>query len=175
MRWGFVPHWYKTLNGGPLIINARAETIAEKPAFADAVRRQRCLIPATGFYEWHRAEDKSKTPFWVHPAPQAASNLPLVAFAGIWCEWHGPEGPVRTCAIVTTTASTALASIHHRAPLALAEENWPLWLGEAGKGAARLMTPPAEDFWAFHEVDAAVGNRKSDGPELMEAIQPPTT
>ncbi len=175
MRWGFIPHWYKTLNGGPLIINARAETIAGKPAFAEAARSQRCLIPASGFYEWHRADDKTKTPFWVHPSPVAGSNLPLTAFAGIWRDWQGPEGPVACCAIVTTPASTALSAIHHRAPLALRPADWPLWLGEAGKGAARLMVPPAEDFWAFHQVGAAVGNRLSDGPELMDPVQPPTT
>lgn len=167
MRWGFIPHWYKAMNGGPLIINARSETIASKPAFAEAVRSQRCLIPASGFYEWRR-EGKEKTPFWVQGAGKDGSNLPLVAFAGVWREWQGPDGPVQSCAIVTTDASNALSAIHHRAPLAVRQEDWPLWLGEAGKGAARLMIPPAEDFWAFHEVDAAVGNRLSDGPELME-------
>ena len=168
MRWGYLPHWYKTASGGPLLINARSETLAEKPAFAKSARERRCLIPASGFYEWERPDPKTRLPYWVSPAPGA--NIPVVAFGGLWREWRGPDGPVRTCAIVTTAASKALSGVHHRAPLAIGSADWGLWLGEEGKGAARLMTPPAEDFWAFHRVDPKVGSNKADGPELMEAI-----
>ncbi len=163
MRWGFIPRWYKAPNDGPLLINARSETIAEKPAFAEAARETRCLIPASGFYEW-RTEGKAKTPFWLHPA--AADH---VAFAGIWRDWEGPEGlRLSTVAIVTTAANETLSAIHHRLPLVIAPEDRALWLGEAGKGAARLMRPPAEDFWAFHEVGPEVNRAKADGPALTE-------
>ena len=168
IRWGFIPHWYKTANGGPLLINARAETIAEKPAFAKSARERRCLIPASGFYEWRKIDEKTRQPYWV--SPSAGANLPLVAFAAIWRVWEGPEGPVSAAAIVTTAAPRALAPIHRRAPLAVGSADWGLWLGEEGKGAARLMVPPAEDFWDFHEVDRKVGSNKADGPDLMAPI-----
>ncbi|MEO1688663.1 MAG: SOS response-associated peptidase [Pseudomonadota bacterium] len=101
MRWGFVPHWYKALNGGPLLINARSETIAAKPAFAAAARARRCLIPADGFYEWLR-EGKAKQPFWAHPGDGAD----VIAFAGIWQAWRGPDGEtIEACAIVTCEAA----------------------------------------------------------------------
>lgn len=168
MRWGFIPQWYKAVNGGPLLINARSETIATKPAFAKSARERRCLIPASGFYEWRKIDEKTRQPFWVSPA--SGANLPLIAFAGVWRDWTGPDGPVRSCAIVTTAASKALSHIHHRAPLAIGSADWGLWLGEEGRGAARLMNPPAEDFWDFHEVDRKVGSNKADGPELMAPL-----
>lgn len=175
LRWGFLPRWYKAPNGGPLLINARSETLAEKPAFAQAAREGRCLIPASGFYEWRRSEGPSgkpvKEPFWISPAPDPATNRPLVAFAGVWRDWTGPDGTtLSTCAIVTTGASPTLSAIHHRLPLAIAPEDQALWLGEAGKGAARLMNPPADDFWGFHAVDSAVNKASADGPELMAPI-----
>ena len=168
LRWGFIPQWYKAVNGGPLLINARSETIATKPAFAKSARERRCLIPASGFYEWRKIDEKTRQPFWVSPA--SGANLPLIAFAGVWRDWEGPDGPVRSCAIVTTAASKALSHIHHRAPLAIGSADWGLWLGEEGRGAARLMNPPAEDFWDFHEVDRKVGSNKADGPELMAPL-----
>lgn len=168
MRWGLLPHWYKAPNGGPLIINARAETIAEKPAFAKSVRERRCLIPASGFYEWRsNGEKQPKTPFWIHPA---GTDGP-VGFAGVWREWAGADGQrIETCAIVTTAASETLKPLHHRAPLAIRPDDWPLWLGEEGKGAARLMTPPDEDFWAFHEVGREIGKNSADGEGLMAPV-----
>lgn len=163
MRWGFIPEWYKAPSAGPLIINARSETVATKPAFAESIRFRRCLIATSGFYEWQVVAGGGKRPYWVRPADEGP-----IAFAGLWREWVGADGQhITTCAIVTTAANQTLAPIHHRLPLALKPERWALWLGEEGKGASRLMTPPPEDFWAFHEVDAAVNYAKSDGPGLM--------
>jgi len=140
MRWGFLPHWYRTMSGGPLLINARAETIAEKPAFRAAARERRCLIPADGFYEW-QGEKGAKTP-WV----MRARDGRLFAFAGVWQEWgRGEGGPVASCAIVTCAANELLAPIHHRMPVVLAADDFGLWLGEAGPGAAALMRPAAEE------------------------------
>ena len=99
MRWGFVPSWAKAMNDGPLLINARAETIAEKPAFRTAARERRCLIPADGFYEW-QGEKGAKTPFVIRPADGG-----MLAFAGVWQDWRGPDGVVPTCAIVTCAAN----------------------------------------------------------------------
>ena len=167
LRWGYIPHWYKTPSDGPLLINARAETIAEKPAFRKSVRERRCLIPASGFYEWKSSAGKGKEPYWI----AAADGAPLLAWAGIWREWDGAEGQAySTCAIVTVAANAELAPIHHRAPLVIAPEDWPLWLGEAGKGAALLMQPADDGFFSFHQVDRAINKAKSDGPQLMAPL-----
>ena len=156
MRWGFVPHWYKILNGGPLlinaraetIINARAETIAEKPAFRAAARERRCLIPADAFYEW-QGEKGAKIPFVI-----AREDNAMMALAGIWQDW-GRDGQERiaTCAIVTCAASTRIAPVHHRMPVVIAPADFALWLGEAGPGAARLMVPAPEDALAASPAD----------------------
>lgn len=162
MRWGFLPHWYKTPTDGPLLINARAESVAEKPAFRSAARERRCLIPAGGFYEWQGSE-KPKTPYFIAPT----SGEPF-AFAGIWQSWGKGEEAVETCAIVTCAANDMLAPIHHRMPVIIAPEDQALWLGEEGKGAATLMQPAPNDFFAFHEVGTAINSNRATGPELID-------
>ena len=165
MRWGFLPHWYKTPTGGPLLINARAETIAEKPAFRAACRERRCLIPATGFYEWTKDADGNRQPWYIYPTGDA----PLV-FAGVWQIWDKGEDPLTTCAIVTTSANAPMSAIHHRMPVTLAPDDWAKWLGEDGKGAATLMHAPPDDALAFHRVDPRVYSNRASGPELIEEI-----
>ena len=165
MRWGFVPHWYKKPNDGPLLINARAETIAEKPAFKSACRERRCLIVASGFYEWTKTPEGNRLPWYIH----AADESPL-AFAGIWQSWGGEGEKMHTCAIVTTGANAAIAPIHHRMPVVLAQKDWPLWLGEDGKGAAALMASAPDDTLAFHRVDPAVNSNRASGQELIEPV-----
>lgn len=120
-RWGFLPHWYKSPSDGPLLINARAETIAEKPAFRSACRERRCLIPATGFYEWTKDADGNRLPWYIH----AADHTPT-AFAGIWQDWSQGEDSATTCAIVTTAANGPMSQIHHRMPVVIAPEDWSL-------------------------------------------------
>ena len=163
MRWGFVPRWYKDLNDGPLLINARAETLAEKPAFRDAARKRRCLIPASGFYEWSKGEGGARLPWYI----ARADGAPM-AMAGIWQEW-GPEN-LATCAIVTTASGPDLARIHDRAPVIIEPDDWGLWLGEEGHGAARLMHPPAPGALRFHRVSTRVNSSRAQGPELIEPI-----
>ncbi len=164
MRWGFVPHWYKAPNGGPLLINARAETIADKPAFKAAVRARRCLIPVTGFYEWTKDADDTRLP-WYFSRPGGG---PLV-FAGIWQMW-GRDDAIATCAIVTTGASDWMAETHHREPVVLAEEDWATWLGETGEKAAPLMRAAPGGFYQRWRVDRVVNSNRAAGPELIEAI-----
>lgn len=164
MRWGFLPHWYKSPSDGPLLINARAETIAQKPAFRAAVRERRCLIPVSGFYEW-RTEAGKKLPFYIH-----RKDCEPMAFAGIWQSWERGEAPMATCAIVTTEANAAVAAIHSRMPVILERADWPLWLGEAGQGAARLMVPAGEEVLSFHRVDPKVNSNRAEGPELIEPV-----
>ncbi|MGP6087129.1 SOS response-associated peptidase [Antarctobacter jejuensis] len=165
MRWGFLPHWYKTPNGGPLLINARAETIAEKPAFKAACRERRCLIPVSGFYEWTKDEDGNRLPWYIFPAGAG----PLV-FAGVWQDWERDGQAFRTCAVVTCGANTPMSTIHHRMPVVLDPADWALWLGESGRGAATLMKPAPEDALEFYRVDPRVNSNRASGPELIEPI-----
>ena len=167
MRWGFVPHWYKAVNDGPLLINARAETIAEKPAFRAACRERRCLVPASGFYEWTRLEDGTKLPWYI----TRRDGAPL-AFAGIWQDWERGGKALSSCAVVTTGANEAMSQVHHRIPVILEQDDWPLWLGEAGKGAATLMHAPKEDVLDFHRVSPAVNSNRASGPDLIEPVDP---
>jgi len=166
MRWGFLPHWYKSPTDGPLLINARAESIADKPAFRSAARERRCLIPATGFYEWTKDTDGNRLPWYISPT----GDEPL-AFAGVWQSWDKGEAPMTTCAIVTTRANDSLSAIHHRMPVIVARRDWPLWLGEAGHGAARLMEPAPEEALQFWRVDPAVNSNRASGPDLIEPLE----
>lgn len=173
MRWGFVPRWYKTPTDGPLLINARAETIADKPAFRDAVRARRCLIPTDGFYEWHRL-GRDKQPYFV----SRADGAPLV-MAGIWQDWTAPavddQAPqtLTGCAIVTTGANGPLAAIHDRVPVILDPDDWPLWLGEAGHGAARLLGAGPPDRLRLWPVSRAVNSNRAAGADLVTPIAAP--
>lgn len=165
MRWGFLPHWYKTPTGGPLLINARSETIAEKPAFKAACRERRCLIPATGFYEWTKDADGNRLPWYIH----GRDTQPL-AFAGVYQSWDKGDTPLITCAIVTTAANQPMSAIHHRMPVILAPKDWSLWLGEEGKGAATLMTAAPDDALEWYRVDPAVNSNRAKGPDLIEPL-----
>lgn len=159
MRWGLVPPWYRTANGGPLLINARAESVATKPAFAKAVRERRCLIPADGFYEW-QGEKGAKTPFVI----RRPDGEPF-AFAGLWESWRGQA----TAAIVTCAANATLAPIHDRMPVVLDPGDWPLWLGEAGHGAARLMVPAPADALVAVPADGETRERLGR-PDRVAAV-----
>jgi putative SOS response-associated peptidase YedK len=165
MRWGFLPHWYKTTSGGPLLINARSETIAEKPAFRAACRERRCLIPASGFYEWTKDGDGNRLPWYIH-RPDGG----LIAFAGVWQDWERGDEAYTTCAIVTTGANAPMSAIHHRMPVILAPEDWGLWLGEDGKGAAVVMRPAPDDALAFFRVDPKVNSNRAKGSDLIEPV-----
>ena len=162
MRWGFIPSWYKKPNGGPLLINARAETIAEKPAFKAACRARRCLIPASGFYEWTKDAEGGRDPWFIH-----AKDASILAFAGIWQDWEQGDERFRTCAIVTIGANIAMSKIHHRMPVVLKSDNWAMWLGEQGKGAATLMAAAPEDLLEFYRVARTVNSNRATGAGLI--------
>ncbi len=169
LRWGFIARWYKSPSDGPLLINARAETIAEKPAFREACRRRRCLIPASGFYEWRR-ENGARQPFYISPADGGP-----IAFAGIWEVWRGPAGEeIAACAVVTTAAGPEMARIHHREPVLIAARDRAKWLGEAGPGAALLMRPAPPGMLTFRAVSPRVNNAREDDPDLIRPIDAPT-
>ena len=139
MRWGFVPHWCKSVADGPLLFNARAETLAEKPAFRDACRKRRCLIPADGFYEWEKKVGSKSKPFYVR-----RSDRQQMIFAGIWQFSDDRKDRIPTCTIITVPASEQISGIHNRMPLLIDPSDWAGWLGE-GQGAkvAKLMKTPS--------------------------------
>lgn len=161
MRWGLVPGWYASPTDGPLIINARSDTVAGKPAFREAIRQRRCLVLASGFYEWSAGEGKERLPWHV----TRADGAPL-ALGGLWSPW----GEMATCAIVTLEAGPNMAHIHDREPLVLEAEDWPLWLGEAGHGAARLMKGTAPGVLVSHRVGKAVNSNRAQGAALVAPV-----
>ena len=163
MRWGFLPHWYETPTDGPLLINARAETVATKPAFRAACRKRRCIVPATGFYEWTKDADGTRLPWYFHP-----TDGELIAFAGIWQDW-GPDR-LPTCAIVSCAAGPTMQEVHHREPVTLAEADWALWLGETDGKAAPLMTAAPAGRLARYRVSRAVNSNRAEGPELIDPL-----
>ena len=165
MRWGFLPHWYKSPTDGPLLINARAETIADKPAFRSAVRKRRCLIPADGFYEWEKDGDGQRLPWYV----TRSDGLPMI-FAAVWQMWGPEEARMPTCAIVTTEASADISAIHHRQPVILEPDQWGLWLGEEGTGAAKCLQAAPEGSLTAWRVDPRVNSNRAEGPDLIRPL-----
>ena len=126
---------------------------------------RRCLIPATGFFEWTKTQEGQRLPWYI-----THRNAEPLAFAGVWQSWGQGEQQQKTCAIVTTSANAKMQALHHRVPVVLSPQDWPLWLGEAGKGAARLMQPLADGALCFHRVDTAVNSNRASGPKLIETI-----
>jgi putative SOS response-associated peptidase YedK len=172
LRWGLVPFWAKDVKVGYKMINARAETVAEKPAFKDALERRRCLIIADGFYEWQaRAGQKRKQPYWI-----ARADGEPFAFAGLWATWHAPdESVLRSCTIVTTAANDALAPIHDRMPVMLpsaAEEQ--LWLDAATPAplVQELMAAMPSSAVRAREVGYAVSDARHDEPDCLDPPEP---
>jgi putative SOS response-associated peptidase YedK len=170
LRWGLVPHWAKDLSFGARCINARAETVATQPAFRDAFRARRCLIPASGFYEW-RKSGATKTPYAILPAGDA-----LFAFAGLWENWRDKTAGgewIRSCAIITGSANTLLAPIHERMPIILDRSSWARWLGEETASpdelVALLQPFPPERMRAY-PVAPRVNSVRNDDPGLIDPL-----
>jgi putative SOS response-associated peptidase YedK len=136
VRWGFVPSWAKEVKPGRQLINARGETVLEKPAFRAAMRRRRCLVPADGYYEWS-GEAGRKTPYFV-----TRRDNGLFAFAGLWEHWMGADGSeLETAALMTIAPNAELAAIHDRMPVIIAPEDYETWLTGAAETAATLIRP----------------------------------
>ncbi len=172
LRWGLVPHWAKDLKIGARLINARAEGLAATPSFRDAFARRRCLIPASGFYEWKK-DGQTKTPYAIVPA-----DAPLFAFAGLWDNWRdrnaGEDAPwIRTCAIVTGEANEVLAPIHDRMPVILPRAAWAKWLGEepAEPSALQaLLRPYPSERLRVYPIGSRVNSVKNDDPSLLDPL-----
>jgi putative SOS response-associated peptidase YedK len=173
MRWGLVPSWAKDEKIGDRMINARAESLAEKAAFKTAFRKRRCIIPADGFYEWQRQADTSrKQPMFVH-----RRDGEPIAFAGLWEVWkHDADAPwLLSCAIVTTRANGMMAPVHDRMPVILEEDAWDRWLDVRVHDASvldPLLEPIPDAVVEMWPVSTAVNSAANNGPELVERVEP---
>lgn len=175
LRWGLVPSWSKDLGGGARMINARVESVAEKPAFRKAFAARRCLLPADGFYEWQAQDSRKKQPFFIH-----RSDGGLLVMAGIYEFWRNPavaagqpDSWVSSCAIITTSATDALGRLHDRMPMVIQREAWDAWLDPQRtdpEAARELLRVTDADQLTAYPVDAAVGNVRNNGPELIEPV-----
>lgn len=163
LRWGFIPSWAKEAQLGIPMINARAESIADKPAFRDAFRARRCLIPADGFYEW-RVTARGKRPYRVGLKGGSAESFRLFAFAGLWERWEkAPDGiPIESCTIITTNANSLLCPIHERMPVILRPEDYAAWLDPAtpAKKALALLGPYSADAMTVYPVSLRVNDMR---------------
>ncbi len=171
-QWGLIPSWAKDPSAGSKLINARSETLAEKPSFRNAYKRRRCLIPANGFYEWSLRPEDKKQPQFIHLTDQD-----VFAFAGLWETWQSPTGELlKTCTIITTEANSMLHPYHHRQPVILAREDYRLWLTQEEVNPAELAplltAYPAENM-ALYPVSKDVNRIVNDHPALIERYQPP--
>ncbi len=182
-RWGLVPSWAKDLKIGAKMINARAETLGEKPAFKGLFRKHRLIVPMDGFYEWQagaggdgaltKAGKPVKTPMFIH----RRDGEPL-AVAGLWAAWKEPGSEpdaawLHSCTVITTSANTTMAPVHDRMPVLLPRRAWEEWLDPRNQDMAalqRLLVPAPDDLLTMHAVDVAVNSVRNKGPELIAPV-----
>ena len=167
LRWGLIPSWAKDAKISAKLINARAETVSEKPSFKAAFKRRRCLIVADGFYEWQRQE-KKKQPYYFR-----LQNAQLFAFAGLWEQWKSPdEDIINSCTILTTEANDLLRPIHDRMPVILESKNYELWLDSEAQQPQlqQLLRPYQADLMTSCTVSTKVNNPKNNTPECINSL-----
>ncbi|GAA5040989.1 putative SOS response-associated peptidase YedK [Thermocatellispora tengchongensis] len=177
LRWGLVPPWAKDPSIGSRMINARVETVAEKPAYKRAFAQRRCLLPADGYYEWYQIDKKRKQPYFIHPADGS-----VMAMAGLYEFWRDrsrpdddPEAWLVTCTVITTTAEDHLGRIHDRMPMLVERERWDDWLNPGltePADARALLVPASPDTLEAYPVSTAVNSVRNNGPHLLERQEP---
>ncbi len=169
--WGLVPQWAKHKSFGARTVNARSETVAEKPAFRSALRYRRCLVPADAYYEWKVVPGGSKQPYLF----KMASGEPF-AFGGLWESWTGPDGELRSFCTITTAPNELCARVHDRMPVIITPDDYDRWLDPMLKDSAQAMTMirsfPAEEMTS-HPVSLKVSSVRNQGPEVAEPLQGP--
>lgn len=181
MRWGLVPFWAKDAKIGRSTVNARAETVMKAPAFREAFQRRRCLVPASGFYEWMKVDAKTKQPFAV-----TVKDAEVIAFAGLWERWKPPQGGkllgdpgdpangewLETYTILTTDPNGLMEPIHDRMPVIVRPEDYDRWLdtGDPEHPPVDLLKPFPQEQMRVWKVGSAVGNVKNDSPQLCEQV-----
>lgn len=163
LQWGLVPSWARDPRIGQRMINARAETVAEKPAFRAAFRRRRCLIPADGYYEW-TATPHGKQPWYMYRPDEAC-----FAFAGLWEHWEHDGAVMETCAILTCAANARLATVHDRMPVVIEAADYPRWLAPEREGPppSTLLRAVDDDFFTLHRVAKRVNSPRHDAPDCI--------
>ena len=168
VRWGLVPYWADDIAIGQRMINARAETVADKPAFRAAFRRRRCLVPADGYYEW-QTRAGHKQAYWI-----SAADGQCLALAGVWEHWQRDGNELQTMSLLTCVANQALSAIHDRMPVIIKREHYAAWLAAATSAAAlqALLKPANDDVCAVRAVGKHVNSARNDGPACLA---PPTT
>jgi putative SOS response-associated peptidase YedK len=168
-KWGLIPSWAKDASMGARLINARSETIGEKPAFREAFKKRRCIIPADGFYEWQRTGEK-KQPFFFRLSDESSFG-----FAGLWEKWQDGEGKaIESCTIITTEANDVLRPVHDRMPVILHPEEYALWLGddERQQGLlAELLRPYPAEAMVVYPVSPLVNSPRNKGAELIVQVE----
>lgn len=168
VRWGFIPSWAKEVAPGKPLINARCETVLEKPTFRNAIRRRRCLIPADGFYEWQGDVPGKKVPHFIHRPDDG-----LMAFAGIWEHWMGADGSeLESAAIITTDANALVATIHTRSPVIIHPQDFEAWLDCSDDDTAKivpLMKPAPDDYFVMESTVIA----RNAPPPKPKPVEPP--
>ena len=168
MHWGLIPNWAKDPSVGNRMINARAESLREKPAFKQLVETRRCIVPADGFYEW-RKEGKRRVPMWVH-----LKNREPFGLAGLWDVWRNPSGSrVESFTIITTEPNELIRPFHNRMPVILRPEDEELWLDVSRTSFAKsrsLLKPYPDELMYAHDVSQLVNSAKDDGPECIEPV-----
>lgn len=167
LKWGLVPFWSKDPTIGNRLINARSETAREKPAFRDAFKKRRLLIPASGFYEW-KNEEHGKQPYFI-----TAKNRELLSLAGLWERWdQGPEQPLETFTILTTEPNPLVAELHNRMPVIIPPQSFAAWLDPlTGEDhLQQLLKPYPEEDLTYYPVSRLVNKTSNDRPELIEPL-----
>lgn len=165
-HWGLIPSWAKDPKIGNQMINARAETLAEKPSFKNAYKRRRCLVLADGFYEWKKEEGSTKTPMYI----RLASGDPF-AFAGLWEMWQTAEDTILSCTIITTDPNDLMAQIHNRMPVILPPDAYQQWLDPAERSPDQLQSllqPYPAELMTAYPISKMVNSPKNDSPTLIE-------
>lgn len=168
LKWGLIPHWSKDDSFASKLINARAETIAEKPSFRDAFKTHRCIIPATGFYEWDKKSKGAKQPYYFY-----LKDKDVFGFAGLWSEWTDKESGevIETCTIITTEANSVLEPVHDRMPVILKEKDYDDWLDEKEHNTGylqKLLVPFPASAMKSHPVSRLVNSPGENSPELIK-------
>jgi putative SOS response-associated peptidase YedK len=174
LQWGLVPSWAKDPKVGSQMINARCETVVTKPAFRSAFRRRRCLIPASGFYEWQQTGSKTQQPWHIF----RADGQPL-ALAGLWEHWTAPDGTVlESGCIMTTAANQFISEIHDRMPVILDKSLWDLWINSDDVDPAalsELLVPCPSDWLQRTPVSSLVNNVRNESPDCVRPLNLPRT
>lgn len=165
LRWGLVPVWSKDPKAGPPVINARAESVREKPTFRSAFKARRCLIPVTGFYEW-QSIGTGKQPYHI----TMTTSTPF-AIAGLWECWNGDGKSVESCTLITTSANTLMEPFHDRMPIIVAQNDFDIWLTGDPDAAATLLRPFDPDAMTAHPVSTIVNNAWNESPDCVKPLE----